>query len=50
MAFLIRVVGGSFRDSDSNEGSFEIAAMEALVMALAPPADEVAGLPGSSKG
>jgi hypothetical protein len=47
---LIRVVGGSSHDTDSNEGSFEIAAMEAFVMALAPPPDEAAGLPGSSRG
>lgn len=47
---LIRVVGGSSHVTDSNEGSFEIAAMEAFVMALAPPPDEAAGLPGSSRG
>lgn len=47
---LIRVVGGSCHETDSNEGSFEIAAMEAFVMALAPLSDKAAGLPGSSGG
>ncbi|WP_395345914.1 hypothetical protein [Variovorax sp. UC122_21] len=51
---LIRVVGGSSHDTDSNEGSFEIAAMKAFVMALALalalPSDEATGLPGSSRG
>ena len=47
---LIRVVGGSSHVTDSNEGSFEIAAMEAFVVALAPPPDEAEALPGSSRG
>ncbi|WP_208507538.1 hypothetical protein [Variovorax paradoxus] len=47
---LISVVGGSSHDTDSNEGSFEIAAMKAFVMALALPSDEATGLPGSSRG
>jgi hypothetical protein len=46
---LIRVVGGSSHGTDSNEGSFEIAAMEAFVMALAPLHDESAELPGRSR-
>jgi elongation factor G len=32
---LVRVVGGSFHETDSNEGSFEIAAMQAFSKALA---------------
>ncbi|CAN7261425.1 hypothetical protein LJR129_001165 [Acidovorax sp. LjRoot129] len=31
---LIRVVAGSFHETDSNEGSFEMASMEALARAL----------------
>jgi hypothetical protein len=31
---LVRVIGGSFHETDSNEGSFEIASMQAFAHAL----------------
>lgn len=31
---LVRVIGGSFHETDSNEGSFEIASMQAFARAL----------------
>ena len=32
---LVRVIGGSFQEKDSNEGSFEIASKQAFAQALA---------------
>lgn len=43
---LVRVVGGTSHETDSNEGSFEVAAMQAFVMAVAD--DETAGHLSSS--